>query len=630
MTTAHLDPESCLQRADLRVLLMCIVHLTGDLSWLEAPYSPVRDVRLIPDPAAGLDHDTQVRIREAAAALIRRGLDAPPVIRDPGDALMQRMMRVTLGEDVPPEYAPMMREELGFVARVGPPDNEPAGQPGTQSVLIVGAGLSSIALAVRLKEMGIPFRIIEKDEDVGGVWFRNRYPGCGVDTPNHAYSYSFGQRYSWTRYFSRREEILDYARGVVNEFGLREYMTFQAEVTGAQWQADEKNWRVTFRQHGGEFTTHSRFLVSAIGQLSDPQLPRIQGMDGFKGVCFHSMHWPDNLDITGKRVAIVGTGATAMQLVPSICAAAARVDVYQRSPQWVRPIEGYANSISPESRWLLEHMPFYAEWFRLNMSWRYGDGLLACLRKDPDWPHPERSVNRTNDRHRVEMTEIIEQKLAGRPDLIQKCVPDYPPYGKRILLDNGWYETVSRDNVELITDKIDRITEKGIGCVDGTVREVDVIVYATGFKLTQMAARLNIEGEEGMPLAETWKDDDPKAYLGITVPGFPNFFNLVGPNSAPAHGGSVLFQAECQARYILSCIKTLRKVGASALALKPAVLDEHLRRVDAEHDMLVWTHPAVSTYYRNRKGRVFSVVPWRFVDYWSMTRELCLDDYVLS
>jgi 4-hydroxyacetophenone monooxygenase len=616
---ASQSPDDILKHADLRVLLMSLVHMTGDLSWLEPPFRPKRDIRLIPDPEAGLSSEARRIVLREAAKLIGEGF-GEPAIKDPGDALMKRMMNVTLGEEVAPEYATMMREELGFVSRAYPAKVSEEDKI-KEAVVIVGAGVSGIALAVRLKELGIPFVIFEQTDRPGGVWHRNRYPGCGVDTPNHSYSYSFGRRYPWTRYFSPREEILDYIDGVVRAHDLLPHIRLNTKVTSASWQEEAQQWHIDVRGPDGKKTESCRFFVSAIGQLSDPMLPQIKGMEQFQGTSFHSMDWPEGLDVAGKRVAIIGTGATAMQLAPTLSRQARQVDVYQRSAQWVRPVEGYADRIKPGAQWLQQHMPFYAEWFRFNMFWRYGDGLLACLQRDPDWPHSDRSVNSTNERHRVEMVEFIQSKLHDRPDLVKKCVPDYPPYGKRILLDNNWYDTIKEPNVALITDRIDCINETGVICVDGSERAVDIIVYATGFKLTEMAARLNIRGRRGQTLADAWADDDPKAYLGMTVYGFPNFFTLIGPNSGPAHGGSVIFQAECQVRYITGCILQMRKQGVGSIDIKADVLERHVREIDAEHKKLVWSHPAVSTYYRNAKGRVFSVIPWRFVDYWAMTHE---------
>ena len=621
------DLASAIAEGDIRVLLMVLFHMTGDAKWLEPPYVPKRDVRLIPDPQAGVPGDIQREIRTAILALFRDG--APkPVITDPGDEMMLKMMRACLGEKVAPEYAPLMREEMGFVARDARWSRQPPSEAlQKQHVLIVGAGVCAIALGVGLGRLGIPYTIVEKNAELGGTWYVNRYPGCGVDTPNHSYSFSFGKRNNWTRYFAQRPELLDYLNKVALEHDVRSHIRLNTRLTSSRWDENRKSWISTLEGPDGQEQFESTILVSAIGQLNDPSRAHFKGEENFAGLMLHSALWSDEIKLDGKHVAVIGTGATAMQLVPTVASKVASIAVYQRSAQWSRPVDGYADSITEGAQWLLAHLPFYVEWFRFNMFWRYGDGLLPFLRKDPAWPYPDRAVNKGNDRHREELTNFIHSELKERPDLIDKCVPTYPPYGKRILLDNNWFKTLLKPNVELVTDTIDHITRDGIVTSDGTLRKADVIVVSTGFKVTEMAGRLNITGRDDKSLAGVWADENPTAYLGLAVPGFPNFFCMLGPNSGPAHGGSVIFQSECQARYITSCLVGMIERGLAAIDVKPDALDQYVRDVDAEHEQLIWTHPGMSTYYRNKHGRVFSAMPWRFVDYWQMTHDPDLNRY---
>lgn len=631
LTPGKHDLASAIAEADIRVLLMVLVHMSGDLRWLEPPYAPRRDVRLIPDPKAGLPESIQDEIRAAALKLLRDG-DAEPVITDPGDDLMRKMMSVTLGEVVAPEYAPLIREEMGLIARDArwSAEQPPSEQLRERHVLIVGAGVCAIALGVALGRLGIPYTIVEKNAEMGGTWYVNRYPGCGVDTPNHSYSFSFGPRNRWTRYFSPQQEIQDYLKKVAEGFGVRANIRLNTRLTGSRWDEASRRWVSTLQTPAGTETIETAVLVSAIGQLNDPSMARFDGADEFAGRMFHSANWPTDLDFAGKHVAVIGTGATAMQLVPSIADQVASVTVYQRSAQWSRPVAGYSDFISEGAQWLLEHVPYYAEWFRFNMFWRYGDGLLPFLRKDPNWPHPERAVNAGNDKHRQELTAFILSELEGRPDLIEKCVPTYPPYGKRILLDNNWFRTLRKPNVKLVTDKIDHMTRGGIVTASGELHPADVIVVSTGFKVTEMAARLNITGRGGKNLAEAWADENPTAYLGLTAPDFPNFFTMLGPNTGPAHGGSVIFQAECQSRYITACLIEMIERRIAAIDVDAGALDDYVARVDREHEQMIWTHPGMSTYYRNRHGRVFSAMPWRFVDYWAMTHDPDFSRYRLT
>ena len=435
--------------ADLRVLLMSLVHQTGDLRWLEPPYTPKRDVSLIADPSAGLPDSVQAELRAQAIEVFAQSRSGP-VLTDLDDALMIRMMRTCLGEKVSPEYAPAMRDELGFTDRdvhwsQPTNQNELAGR----DVLIVGAGVNGIVLGAKLGQLGIPYTIVEKNKNVGGTWLENSYPGCGVDTPNHAYSLSFGRRYRWSRYFSLRDEIQDYLEQCTHEFGVQSHIRFQTTLTSSHWVECDQCWESELEGPDGKGQLRSGFLVSAIGQFNQPRNPTIPGSSSFKGEAFHTAHWPAGIDLTNQRVSIIGTGASAMQIVPSIADQVESLTIYQRTPQWVRPIPSYGKSIPSGAQWLLEHLPYYVEWFRFTMFWRYGDGLLPFLRKDPNWPYPDRALNRVNDRHRQEMVDHMADQLKDHRDIAARCLPAYPAYGKRILLDNGWYQALTLPQVDL-------------------------------------------------------------------------------------------------------------------------------------------------------------------------------------
>ena len=630
--------ESELRRAvpdaDLRVLVTCLFQITGDRRWLSDPFTPTKDVRLVPPEDAGFDDDVARRIMDAAIEIgvaCAEGLE--PAIDDPGDELMVEMMEHCLGHAVPPEYAPMMREELGFVSRDAVvPEHliDDDGRVDTSlSILVVGAGASGIAIGARLDRMGLDYTIVERGTSVGGVWRDNRYPGAGVDTPNHAYSYSFAPPNRWSRFFAPQSELEDYLTRMADHFGVTGHCEFETEMCGARWDDDDTCWVVDLVGPAGPHERRVDVLISAIGQLNVPTVPPIDGIDDFDGALFHSSHWPDDLDVTGRRVAVVGTGASSMQIVPAVADRVEHLTVFQRTAQWARPIPRYHDPIPAGSQFLFEHFPFYAAWFRFTMLWRYGDGLLPYLRKDPDW-HRTDSINKGNERHRVEMADHILDELADRPDLVEKCMPTYPPYGKRILLDNGWFSTLTKPNVEIVDDGVERITASGVVDAAGIEHEFDVIVMATGFEVFQGAARLGIVGRDGVRLADEWADDDPYAYLGITVPGFPNLFLMQGPTTGLGHGGSAIFQAECHARHITACLAAMVERGASTMEVRAEPTREWTERTDAEHDQLIWTHEAMNPWYRNDAGRVVAVMPWRLVDYWAMTHDPDLDHYVLS
>ena len=625
------DLRGALDQASVPTLLLCLAQVTGDPRWFEERYRPRRDTNLFADESGGLPDDVQDEIR-AAVVQMMEDLDAgrltvPP---PPDEAAMVELMRLCVAEEVPPEYAENALEDLGLRDRdVQWADGRPAAADALR-VLIVGAGVSGIVAGVKLRGLGLEVAIVERHPGLGGTWWGNRYPESGVDTPNHFYSYSFAPNPGWTGYFSKQHEVLSYLEGVAERFELTDRISLGTEVLSMRWDDHDLRWEVRLRgPDGSERVERPDVVISAAGHMNRPKILPTD-IDRFDGPWFHSAEWPDFAPIDGQRVAVVGTGASAMQLLRTVAERAEHVTVFQRSPQWVKPSPDYHREVSPGTQWLLEHVPGYAAWYRFGLFWRFGDGLLRTLRRDPEWPHPERSMNRRNDRHREQMTDYLLERLDGRPDLVELCLPDYPPYGKRILVDNEWFTTLRRPDVTLIPEGVASVDGRTLVATDGSRHEFDVVILATGFESGKLLSPMEIVGRDGTTLADTWADDDPRAYLGITVPGYPNLFCLYGPNTNIGHGGSAMFQAECQVRYITDCLRQMLESGVDAIDCLPEVHDEYNDRVDAEHEQLVWTHPGMSTWYRNAKGRVFSIQPWRLVDYWRMTHDADLDDYMTA
>jgi 4-hydroxyacetophenone monooxygenase len=620
--------DEALAEADVRLLLMVVHQLSGDGRWLAAPYLPARDVRLVADPNAGLDLAVQNEIRTAAYDLLIRPVE--PVIPVPDEARLLKMMSVCLGEQVAPEYVPMMMQEMGFA-----PDPMPTLTPvGDKSLhptfTIVGAGVSGILIGMKLKQAGASFRILEQNTAIGGTWHENTYPDCGVDTPNHFYSYSFARNNEWSHYFSLRGEIHDYLQRCVDQYGLSEHIDFGITVEEAHWNESTQEWAIETQDIQGEKTRHTTdILISAVGQLNRPSIPNIPGLADFSGPSFHSAQWRHDISLAGKRVGVIGAGASAMQFVPLIAPEAESLTIFQRSHQWARSIDEYRKTVSPSVKWLLNNVPFYGAWMRFTLAWRYGDGLLRFLKRDPTWPHTDRSVNRGNDRHRAELADYISEQLRDRPDLFEKVLPTFPPYAKRMLIDNGWYRTLTRSNVDLVMEPIARVVSDGIVTADGQIHNLDALILATGFLATDILGHIDITGRNGVRLATRWKDNDARAYLGMSVPGFPNFFVMYGPNTNLGHGGSIIFQAECQGRYLMDLFDKMKESGATSVEVRSDVHDSYNDRVDAEHAKMIWTHPGVAPWYRNAAGRVVSNSPWRLVDYWQMTRHADLSEFVV-
>ena len=617
--------EEAVAVANIPTLLMVLVQLTGELEWLEPRYRPSRGQGLDDNDTGGLPEDIQQEVRAASLKAITKWRAGKPVaIADPDPDLLVRMLSISMGEPVPAEYGPMTKAQLGL----RPVEEDPIPVPDGFRALVIGAGASGMCMGVHLKAAGIPFEMIERNDEVGGVWLENRYPGAGVDTPNHLYSFSFVM-WDWPMFFALRDELKTYLGHVADHFELRPHIRLRTEVLSTDWDDERQLWRVRLRKDGGaEVTEYANVVISAAGIFNPPVFPDIPGLDSFKGPSFHTSCWPDDLDLTGKRVAVIGNGASAMQICPEIQHKVADLKIFQRSLHWAAPFPHFRKEVPEPLRFLIREVPLYQAWYRCRLGWTFNDRVHPALQKDHDWPDQDRSLNVINDGHRQFFTRYIKEQLGDRQDLLEKVVPTYPPFGKRMLMDNGWYRMLRNPKVELVTDSISEITSDALVTEDGTRHEADVLVIATGFDVLRFINTYEARGKDGRSLREAWDDDDARAYMGTVVPGFPNYFVLYGPNTQPGHGGSLLFVIEMQINYIKDLLRKMGEQGIGAVDIRQDVHDRYNAKVEEAHENMVWTHPGMKTYYRNRKGRVTINFPYRNVDLFGMTREAKLEEYV--
>ncbi len=622
---------AALESASLPALLPALVHITGDAGLL-ARYGP-RVSGFEGDQGAGISDGEAREIRRLGLAVLRdlrdgRAASAAP----PDDATLCAMLRWCVGEEVPADYLPLALEESRFdgrdLRRFEWSQRPAAERLERFRVGIIGAGLGGLCAAIRLEQAGIPYTIFEKNEAVGGTWLENRYPGLRVDVANHFYSYSFEPNPDWSDFFARRDELQAYTEHCASKYRVRPQIRFGSEVVAARYDEARARWVLRLRGRGGrEEQVEVDALISAVGMLSRPSVPEIPGLASFAGPSLHSARWDDRLELAGRRVAVIGTGASAMQIVPTIAEQVERLLVFQRDAHWALPNPNYHRRVDPGKKWLLRHLPFYAGWYRFLLFWANGDRIYPAFQIDPGWKRPD-SINPSNDALRRAMTRHIEEQIGARPELIRRVLPSYPPLGKRILQDNGWYRTLTRPNVELICDPIREVTRGAIVTRDGSAHAADVLVLATGFHPNKFLWPMQITGRAGVRLHDVW-GEDPRAYLGITMPDFPNLFCLYGPNTNPVVG-SVIFMLECQVGYIAGCLRELLESGHRSLECRREVHDAYNERVDAEHEKLVWRHPRVHSYYNNSKGRVTTNAPWRLLDYWRMTRAPDRSDFILG
>jgi 4-hydroxyacetophenone monooxygenase len=611
-----------LGQAELPSLLPALAYITGDLSLVSRDLRPPPVLSAVVLPQAGMSEEVQAEARRRAFDALRRFRDGGcRVAAAPGPAALRTLMEFVTG-DVSDDYLPLLTYELGIPVDTGrPPWRKETLAPGRAfSVAVIGAGMSGLAAAYRLAQAGVPHVVFERNADVGGVWLENSYPGCRLDTSNFNYSYSFAQKGDWPQLFSLRETIVDYLGDVADDLELRPNIRFRTEVLGLTFDDDTATWNVAVRdEHGTEETVRVEAVVSAVGQLNQPNFPVIPGRDRFTGQWWHTARWRHDVDLRGLRVAVIGTGASAYQVIPAITGQVGELSVFQRSAPYMMPTPAYHADLPAKLRWLFAHVPEYHRWYRFYQFWTSVEGRRPFSEVDPGW-HDERSVSEVNERLRQSLVAHLQGQYPNRPDLRDKVVPRYPPYAKRMLRDNGvWAAALNADHVRLVTETIDEITETGIRTADGVEHEVDVIIYATGFRARDFLAPIRVTGRGGVDLHAQWAGD-PRAYLGITTPDFPNLFCLYGPNTNLVVNGSLFLFSECAVHYVLECVRTLLESGARAMDLRPEVLGAYTDRIDAANAMMAWGVAGVTSWYKNERGRVTQNWPLSTLEYWDATR----------
>ena len=622
-----------LEDVSIPTLMLSMVHMTGDPSWIRGD---IRPLGLFLNEIQGYmpeDQKAEVRARalEAIIAFRDGGSVLPP---PPDEELLREMMAWLVCAEVPAEYVPMMLEEMELDGsdQRSVVTHSPAEARAALPVVVIGAGESGVLAGVRLQQAGIPFTIIEKNAGVGGTWYENSYPGCRVDVGNHFYCYSFEPADHWTEYFAKQPEIRAYFEQVADRHQLWSNIRFSTEVVRATWDDPAGVWHVVVRTaDGAEETLDARAVVTAVGQLNRPKYPDIPGMDEFEGPSFHSARWDHSVDWKGKRVVMIGAGASGFQIAPTIAPEVESLVVFQRTAQWMFPNPNYHEKVPPGMPWAMRHLPFYGRWYRFLLFWPGCDGSLENAHIDTEWPHQDRSINAANDMARQMFTDWITSQVGDDAELLAKVIPDYPATGKRTLQDNGsWLGALKRDNVELVRTAIDHIDATGVVTVDGVRYDADLIVYATGFRMSEVLFPMEFIGRDGVSLNDYWADR-PAAYLGITVPGFPNLFMTYGPSTHLNHGGSLIFHSECQMRYIGGCLDELAARGAKSMEPKVEAYEAYHRKHQDEIRDMVWNHPSIEhTHFRNSNGEIHTVSPFRLVDYWSWTRTVDTDDYVFD
>jgi cation diffusion facilitator CzcD-associated flavoprotein CzcO len=477
-------------------------------------------------------------------------------------------------------------------------------------VAIIGAGHSGLCMGIRLKQAGIDeFMILEKAATLGGTWRDNTYPGASCDAPSFLYSFSFAQKTDWSRRFAWQSELLGYATELAIRFGLLPHCRFSAEVTRATFDEAAGTWTLSCADGSEVVADH---VVAGVGQLNRPSIPDIAGSESFAGAQFHSARWNHAVDLAGRRVAVIGNAASAVQFVPQIAPMVALLSVFQRSPNWLMPRKD--RLYKPRTHRLLTRYPALAKLYHDTQWFVFGEMQLTPLMKQV---RPVQALARWKSLAHL-------RRQVKDPALRARLVPDYPIGAKRVLFNDDYYPTLGRPNVRLVTDGIERIEPEGVRSRTGELHAADVIVYATGFKSTDFLAPMEVVGRGGRSLHEEWRRG-AHAYLGVTVSGFPNFFLLYGPNTNLGHN-SILVMIEAQVGYVMDALGKMKSRGLRRLDVKRQVMDDYNRTLQQDLAKSVWSTIDAS-WYKRADGTITNNWPHSTIRYRRLLREVRLEDY---
>ncbi len=544
------------------------------------------------------------RLKAKAAAFLKQYRDSGARDLDLGsEAHLHRSLSLTANYDIPEKDYEIWREETGldrWARGINWTDDKPPEDRKNFKVAVIGTGISGLNVAVQLKRAGIPFVVFEKNPEVGGSWYENRYPGARVDTASRGYTHLFSYDYPFPHAYCPRDENLKYFKFVADEFEIREHISFNTEVKAMTWNDTSKLWQLDSEGPLGSQSFECNAVITCVGFLSRPQLPNIEGMESFEGTACHTARWPKGFDVAGKRVAVVGSAASGYQTTPVIAESAAQTTLFQRTPNWCFEDLSYVDELPEQALWLERNFPYYSNFVRFRIAALMNPVIATAAKVDPNFDDPH-AVSAGNKAMRDMCLAFIERKLGSRPDLMKKMTPSFPPGSSRpirIDSDDSVFDALLKDNVSLITDPIEKITPKGI-VAGGTEHEVDAIVYATGFKANDYLWPMEVRGRDGIRIEQMWAKDGPRAYLGAMVPEFPNLFMCYGPNSNNFGGFTVVDLLELIAQFALRSIAGLIENGKSSVEVTEEGFWQFASILDDEEKLKIYMDPRANNYYQH-------------------------------
>jgi cation diffusion facilitator CzcD-associated flavoprotein CzcO len=618
-----------LMQADPGVLVAVLAQMTGDASVIDRYAGKIDHVPDPPERAGRTDSGTAEALADEIIAALGRPRSAGAVAADDRE-LFAALLPIALGTDVDDEQVDLLLEQGGFrPSQPTLPRTTPI--PSTTTMAIIGAGIAGIAVALAAAEEGVHFQIYDRNDEVGGTWLTTTYPGIGVDTPSAYYSLSREVNPDWSNYYPEGAEYQAYLVALADKHELRRHIRFGTEVEALWWDEQRQQWQIHSRAADGTVSfEYASVVVTAAGYLNRPRFPDIKGRETFSGTSIHSAHWDPALDLAGKRVAVIGAGCTAVQIVDACVDEVEHLTVFQRQPHWVAPRKRLSDDVPEHRRYLGRLLPFYAMWHRLKSYWGTADNNYPVILQDPEWSQTHLSISPANDVLLQMCLDYIDRMFGAGTELARKVTPDFAPYGKRIIRDpGGYYAALTRDHVDVEASEPAEVNARGIRTADGRQIDLDVIIYATGYHLDFLST-VDIRGRDGKTLAGEW-GNSPRAYRGGTVPGFPNLFITSAPNYSPGHGAGANFSMEVLAHFILECLQLMALRGATTIEVTERAFTEYVAGIDQAMQRTVWCHtPNAHTYYRSESGRVVVATPYRLVDLWQQHRAPVEEDFILQ
>ncbi|CAG9996236.1 unnamed protein product [Clonostachys byssicola] len=620
--------RAAIAKSNLNALRLALLQVTGDpdLAKMRTRRQQIRGGAMFTHVL--VDEDAPLLTEKALAFLSKRESDdsiPPPPSKIESKKLLDLFGDEPVGErEFNYDYEELAFEEFPRAAQWT--EKKRSAETISQfKIVIIGGGISGLAAAVQFKRLGLNFQVIERQKGIGGTWLLNSYPDARVDTSSYLFQFKFVKNYPWSEYFATAGETQEYLEYVANEYEVEDHFSFNREVVSAIWNELTKKWQLTVKSNdGGVEVIICDAVVSGSGVFSTPSIPDIKGIKDFQGHIFHTANWDHKTDLRNKRVALLGTGSTGVQLSSAVASQASQYTVFQHSPNWIMNMAGYGTRIDDHVRWLFATMPYYWNWFCYSAHVT-SQQLQGLQDYDKDWQAKGGLINKRNDLVRESLTSYIKSKTKSKPGLFEKVLPDYPPLVRRLVVDNDFFDTLLLDHVDLVTDKIESFTENGIKTADGAEREFDIVILGTGFKVSQYFWPCKYVGRNGTTLEDLWKKDGARSYLGLTMPGFPNFFSFYGPNHQPRSGGFYSW-GEIWSRYTAEAIVHLIENKLNSIECRKDVFDRYNDKLDEANKGLIWELPGHG-YYVNEFGRQSVNTPWNTADYHSMVLKPNMDDF---